>query len=798
MAKKRSERTRGQNRESEDARMIMRSLLGGALDAEDATEFLAHVSDDSQIDFGEDEEGELPYPVFDRPMMAKLLKEIPPHSDSAQANWNLATELMDQLDDEFDPAHQLELAQDALRAAPYCADAWNYLAECADSPEHALELFQRAEQASRLMLGGRFDDLRGQFEDAAETQSVMRSLEGKADILQLMRRNEEAIDVYAEMLELSPGDPQGVRRRLLGLLLLLNRVEEATELLDDYPDEEFALWAYARLLLAIRADRQESELDALLADAHTANQHLIPYLVGDRRIEADLPEFFSMGDESEALVVAPELLPVWRTTPGATAWLRRAVARLGLEVESASDAEAGTRESLLIEAAAAPQDLDQVWQVDYRKGTSHDEVYWGVMIADPQDGLARHEVVLNSKPTPDDVFDAILEAIVQPDLATPGRPGEIHFAKKSLCKKLWKHLEPLSISCRVEDVDELDQIFDFVAQMAEAEVDPQAEDPISIEARPGSMWQVAAVQMLDTIEEQGERLRPWVAVVFEPETGLILQIDVSTTLHTAEGLCNVIRKAIFCSPYGEPTRPEEVQVRSNDDLLAMEPLLAPWQIRCRLGPSFEDFDSVVNDMQSRFANQRLPSICDIPGITAQDLCFYYEAAAEFYKVAPWIRTRPDHVLKLSSPDFDRPVFVVIMGQLGSVIGLALFSELDDIQRLLAAGPRSDPTQFRQSSWSVIFGEVDDISPQDADALEVHGWPVAAPEAFPALLRVDAGRPMATTDPRELRLIAECLATLARTRFPVTTNQLINISLPETVSGQVLQTDVAVQAIDPGT
>ncbi len=61
-----------------------------------------------------------------------------------------------------------------------------------------------------------------------------------------------------------------------------------------------------------------------------------------------------------------------------------------------------------------------------------------------------------------------------------------------------------------------------------------------------------------------------------------------------------------------------------------------------------------------------------------------------------------------------------------------------------------------SALSLMFGEAFEIPVRDLEAIEKHGWPVAGPEAFPLVIRINPG--LATCPPLawELELLDGCL------------------------------------------
>jgi hypothetical protein len=124
------------------------------------------------------------------------------------------------------------------------------------------------------------------------------------------------------MLRLNPNDNQGVRYTLAGFLLFLDRDDDLDRLLEQYPDEASAAWAYTKALLAFRQHGDTPEARQLLKEARKANSHVPAYLLGEKFPPTEPPGYYSPGDESEALNYVGGFLAAWKSTPGAVAWLR--------------------------------------------------------------------------------------------------------------------------------------------------------------------------------------------------------------------------------------------------------------------------------------------------------------------------------------------------------------------------------------------------------------------------------------------------------------------------------------------
>src|SRR5262249_11248720 len=150
-------------------------------------------------------------------------------------------------------AERARLARQALEISPDCADAYVLLAEQAPSRNEALGLYEQAVAGAERALGPQvFREGAGHFWGILANRPYMRAREGLAHTLWTLARREEAVRHLQDMLRLNPNDNQGLRYTLAAWLLNMDRDDDLAHLLDQYPDEGSATWAYTRALLSFR------------------------------------------------------------------------------------------------------------------------------------------------------------------------------------------------------------------------------------------------------------------------------------------------------------------------------------------------------------------------------------------------------------------------------------------------------------------------------------------------------------------------------------------------------------------
>jgi tetratricopeptide (TPR) repeat protein len=365
-----------------------------------------------------------------------------------------------------DPQRRVTLARQALALWPDCADAYVLLAENSRSRKEALALYQQGVAAGERALGPdafRLDA--GRFWGVLETRPYMRARLGLAHALWAAGRRQEAAGHLWEMLRLNPNDNQGVRYTLAGFLLALDRDDDLTRLLAQYPDEGSAAWAYTRALLAFRQHGDTAEAQRLLEEAKEANKHVPDYVLDRKFPPPERPGSYSPGDESEALHYIGSCLAGWVATPGAVAWLRASdeqtrqrKARTPKPRGPLSFIKKWLREKLPLE--------DDVWQAGCRRlpnpvRIAGDKVrLWLVLVTSRTHGLILASQVVEEEPAAASLWDTLVQAMQNPLAGEPHRPAELQVRAGGRWDSLRPHVEEVGVDLVVaEGLDHFDSVF---------------------------------------------------------------------------------------------------------------------------------------------------------------------------------------------------------------------------------------------------------------------------------------------------------------------------------------------------
>lgn len=652
---------------------------------------------------------------------------------------------------------RVSLAASALAVSLDCADAYVIMAEESPSLDDAIRHYSAGVEAGRRALGAEFDELVGHFWHALPTRPYMRALHGLADCLWSAGRRDQAFERYLELLRLNPTDNQGVRFELVPKLIEMGRDTELRTIFDQY-DDEAPSSLFSRALFEFRSEGEGPNADSLLRDAIDANRHVAKYLTGQRITPSESPGSYQLGSDEEACIYALNASGAWKSVPGAIAWLRK-ISGVGL-----SETNADLEPINLDELEELPQDPDEVWQVDVRRLPrdvliAEDVPLWSTFVLSDTESDAIATELDESKPTGRMVWDTICTAMFDPIVGDPRRPGCIEFADHKLLRQLKNRLQLLGVEAiPIERDEELDERFAEIAKQLNAPAD--ARPLAALPHEPDEYWQIDCRQMgIWLPDESGEYVRPWVVLVTSPLENTIVEHQLHTEQPSLDDIWNVLEQGMRRPASGTPRRPGSIHVRSADQRLTLERRLRPLGISCDSSNALDHWDSVYDGLARHMEGQRrLSSLCELPEVTKEQLGSLFDAAARFFRAAPWRRIAADAQFELHCDISPRRWDAIILGQNGMMLGLALYEEGIGLNESIGELEIEEAIS-RASTLSLTFGEQHELSPNDLDAAEQFGWPVAAPEAYPTIFRTRRGSGLVNVTADELNVLEAALRSI---------------------------------------
>lgn len=217
-----------------------------------------------------------------------------------------------------------DLAAKALALDPGNVDARHAAALHGGlGPEETADRLKVVAVEAEQALGGDFIQAeKGRLWGHLQARPYLRVRMALAVLLERSGKPREALPHFEALMRFSQGDPQGVRIHLARCLAVLGRFQPLKPLLDAFPDEEGAVWAWLRVLERHQAG---TELEALatLGKARSRNPHVEGFLTAQAKPPRDLPGGPEPGSPEEAAVALRTLGPAWAPHREALTWLMR-------------------------------------------------------------------------------------------------------------------------------------------------------------------------------------------------------------------------------------------------------------------------------------------------------------------------------------------------------------------------------------------------------------------------------------------------------------------------------------------
>lgn len=276
-------------------------------------------------------------------------------------------------------------------------------------------------------------------------------------------------------------------------------------------------------------------------------------------------------------------------------------------------------------------------------------------------------------------------------------------------------------------------------------------------AQEPDVWQADFRRMPNWIRIAGEMVRPWTVLVTSRSSDLVLGHQMSEDVPSAALLWDALVQAMQHPAAGTPHRPAELQVRADDRWETLRPHLDEIGVALVMSDELEEINAVFQDMTEHICGKPRPGLLDVPGVTPAQVGSLYEAAAYFFRQAPWKKLGDETAIKVECNKFQSgPWYAVVMGQSGLTTGLALYEDLKALRRIWTTDATDEDSAREGVVTSVTFGEEWSIRVSELDAAKAHGWPVARPDAYPEIFHKERGLSLRPPLAWELELVEGCL------------------------------------------
>lgn len=230
--------------------------------------------------------------------------------------------------------------------------------------------------------------------------------------------------------------------------------------------------------------------------------------------------------------------------------------------------------------------------------------------------------------------------------------------------------------------------------------------------------------------------RPWIIITVSRD-GRVRGTDIIEEQPSPPDVINALARAM-CQPApgsGGKRRPTSVYMDDAGLAEAVAPELETIGVGCRFWHTLREVDRAL-DALGRFlgGEQAIQGLLETPGVTPFIAQGLFEAAASFYREAPWHWIDDMSPIEIRYPLDSEPRYAAVMGHGGEAYGLAIYRSLDTLRRTYAGTPVDQ--LLGQDTWTaLLFGEAVETPFGDLDAIETYDWPVAGKYAYPLPLEI---------------------------------------------------------------
>lgn len=218
---------------------------------------------------------------------------------------------------------KVKYAQKALDTCSYCSDAYIILAkDNKKTPTEKEELLEKALQASFKLIDVKsIKDIPEELWNSAEIQPIIGTKYKLACQLWENGKCDEAIMHLQEILEHDKKDMLMIRAVLVNWYLVMDKLEEASNLINRYNNDYLTAIQYSKVVLSYKKKDLE-EASKLFKKANKLNPFVYDYIIRLKRVPRELPIIRAFGTEEEAIHYMKNGFNVWKNTDGIIEWVK--------------------------------------------------------------------------------------------------------------------------------------------------------------------------------------------------------------------------------------------------------------------------------------------------------------------------------------------------------------------------------------------------------------------------------------------------------------------------------------------
>ena len=235
--------------------------------------------------------------------------------------------------------------------------------------------------------------------------------------------------------------------------------------------------------------------------------------------------------------------------------------------------------------------------------------------------------------------------------------------------------------------------------------------------------------------------RPYMILVISRDTGAILANELTESEPAFDDLRQALLSAMQQPPRGvaKPSQPKGIVLSSEAHGKSFIQFVTESNLKIEIFQSEMpvELSGIIREFEAHMSGgPELPGLLAGKGITPELLRGLYEAAAGFFRAAPWVPLTNLHVLALRHSADAPPRFVVVMGNGGLEYGLAVYRHWADVERIFAGDEPHRQLMPADGAHVLSFEPIEHVPFDDWEAIQRHAFEIAADDAYPVALVVN--------------------------------------------------------------
>ncbi len=281
----------------------------------------------------------------------------------------------------------------------------------------------------------------------------------------------------------------------------------------------------------------------------------------------------------------------------------------------------------------------------------------------------------------------------------------------------------------------------------------------------GEVWQGGLFEMPSQVVEEGHQpWRPFIPIWVATNADMV---HAGEPMRPGEASLRDVLEVMAdfaCQSEFGGYRPGRLEVGDEDLAEYLSNELAAADIEVRLVDRLEAVERVLADMERVLGGPGiLPGPLEGRDVTVDQMRHFAEAAADFYRAAPWQYLTDSDLVRIEEPKCPEGMkYAVVLGAGRSTYGLGFYRSAAHSMQFRRGAQDGSGTLDEKGLWQLSLDPIDEIPPGDADLWEKHELPVACDQAYPAVMRYDPGGRMARPTGKRLAFVEGLLRAFAAT------------------------------------